>query len=202
MWGSFVRVAASAAMLGVVVDQAEAEASLNDVLRDYDSQKTPAAQRLIISSNLAGIELGLGWANTAARAQRAQTRFYCPPDNHEMAPSELVEILRGALEAEPRLGNQPIGLALLAALQRAFPCLGPPREKAASRSKRGALSARMPARKSPASRIASRSLSTRKGLPTDDRFAGAEAPFTPPPPISRSQDGANLFRVSPISGTP
>lgn len=202
MWGSFVRVAASVAVLGFLVDQAEAEASLNDVLRDYDSQKTTAAQRLTISSNLAGIELGLGWANTAVRAQRVQTRFYCPPDSREIAPPELVEILRGALEAEPRLGHQPIGFALLAALQRAFPCLDPPREKAASRSRRGALSARMTARKSPASRIASRSLSTRRGLPTDDRFAGPDAPFTPPAPISRSQDGANLFRVSPISGTP
>jgi hypothetical protein len=197
MWGSCVKVAASVAMLGILVDQAEAEASLNDVLRDYDSQKTTAAQRLIISSNLAGIEQGLGWANTAVGAQRVQTRFYCPPDSREIAPPELVEILRGALEAEPRLGNQPIGFALLAALQRALPCLGPPRERAASRSKRGALSARMAARKSPASRIASR-----RGLPTDDRFAGPEAPFTPPAPISRSQDGANLFRVSPISRTP
>jgi hypothetical protein len=202
MWGSCVKVAASVAMLGILVDRAEAEASLNDVLRDYDSQKTTAAQRLIISSNLAGIELGLGWANTALRAQRVQTRFYCPSGNHEIAPPELVEILRGALEAEPRLGNQPIGFALLTALQRAFPCLGPPGEKAASRSRRAALSARMTVRKSSALRTATRGLLTRRGLPANDKFAGTEAPFTPPAPVSRSQDGANLFRVSPISGTP
>jgi hypothetical protein len=205
MWGSLVKAAASVAMLGVLVDHAKAESSLNDVLRAYDSPQAAAAQRLTISSNLAAIELGLGWANTALRAQKIQKGFYCPPDKLEITPPELVGILRGALEAEPRLGDQPIGFALLTALQRAFPCnlaLGPAREKATSRSKRAALRARTTIRKSAARKIAARDLSTRRGSPADDRFAGPETPFSPPAPISPSRDGANLFRVSPISGTP
>jgi len=206
MWGAFVKAVAWVAVLGIFADQAKAEASLNDVLRVYDSPDATAAQRLVISSNLVGIELGLGWANTALRVQSIQTRFYCPADRQEITPAELVDILRGAREAEPRLGDQPIGLALLSALQRAFPCNvtdGPSREKAASRSRRRLLTAKMTVRKSPAAAVgATRAVLARRALRADDRFAGAEAPFTPPPPASRSPDRANGFQVPPLSGTP
>src|SRR5215218_4187629 len=107
MWGSFVNVIVAMGTLGLVVVQAQAEPSLNEVLRDFNNPESTNAQRQTISSNLAGIELGLGWANTAMRAQ-GQTRFYCLPDRQDTPSAELLDILRGALAAEPRLGDQPI----------------------------------------------------------------------------------------------
>ena len=44
------------------------------------------------------------------------------PDKFVFEPHELVDMLRDALWDEPRLGDRPIGFAVLATLQRAFPC--------------------------------------------------------------------------------
>ena len=68
-------------------------------------------------------ETALGWANTALRAQRMRRRaLYCLPDNLTIEPQELIHMLRDALWDEPRLGDRPIGFAVLVTLQRAFPC--------------------------------------------------------------------------------
>jgi len=119
----FIKAFAAVLMIGTWASQASAEASLNQILKDYDNPKAGEAQRMVISSNLTGIEVGLGWANTAIRAQRMQAPLYCPPKG-EMAASQLVDILRRALKDEPRLGERPVGFAMLAALQRSFPCQG------------------------------------------------------------------------------
>ena len=118
----FFKAAATVVMIGLWTGQAGAEASVNEILRDYDNAKASDAQRAMISSNLASIEVGLGWANTALRAQRMQAGLYCPPDKLAMTPSQVIDILRRALKEEPRLGDRPIGFALLTALQRSFPC--------------------------------------------------------------------------------
>ena len=122
MRGFRITALASVVILGAYVGQAVAEASLNEILRDYDDPKATAAQRIMISSNLSSIEVGLGWANTLLRVQRMQAGLYCPPDKMEITPQQLMDILRGTLKDEPRLGDRPIGFAVLASLQRAFPC--------------------------------------------------------------------------------
>lgn len=121
MCGWFVKTVAAVVVIGVWVGQARAEASLNEILKQYDNPNASEAQRLVIASNLSGIEVGLGWANTALRAQRMQQPLYCAPDASATS-SQLVEVLRRALKAEPRLGDRPVGFAMLAALQRAYPC--------------------------------------------------------------------------------
>ena len=122
MRGWFIKAFAAVVMLAMWVGHARAEASLSEVLRDYDNPKAGEAQRAVISSNLASIEVGLGWANTALRVQRMQAGLYCPPDKPPIPASQLIDILRRALKDEPRLGDRPVGFALLTALQRSFPC--------------------------------------------------------------------------------
>jgi hypothetical protein len=122
MRGRLIKALATVAMIGMWTGQAGAEPSLNEVLKEYDNPNTSETRRATISSNLAGIGVGLGWASTAVRAQRMQAGLYCPPDQPEMPSAQLIEILRRALKDEPRLGDRPLGFALLAALQRSFPC--------------------------------------------------------------------------------
>lgn len=109
-------------MVALWSGQVCAEPSLNEVLRDYDNPEQTVAQRMMIAKNVASIEAGLGWANTAVRAQRMQKGLYCLPDDLTIAPQELIDMLRDARGDEPRLGDRPIGFALLATLQRSFPC--------------------------------------------------------------------------------
>jgi hypothetical protein len=122
----FVKAFASIVMMGLCsgqINAENAEPSLTEILRDYDNPELSVAQRAMISSNLASIERSLGWANTALRAQRMQRRaLYCLPDNLTIEPKELIDMLRDALWDQPKLGDTPIGFAVLMTLQRAFPC--------------------------------------------------------------------------------
>ena len=122
----FIKAVASIVMMGLWSEPGNAEnaePSLTEILRDYDNPELSAAQRAMISSNLASIQRSLGWANTALRAQRMRRRaLYCLPDNLTIEPRELLDLLRDALWDEPRLGDRPIGFAVLVTLQRAFPC--------------------------------------------------------------------------------
>jgi hypothetical protein len=113
---------ASIVMMGLWAGPSTAEPSLTEIVRDYDNPKLSDAQRTMIISNLANIEIGLGWANTALRVQQMQAGLYCLPRDLTIEPQELIDLLRDALWDEPRLGDLPIGFALFATLQRAFPC--------------------------------------------------------------------------------
>ena len=117
-----IRILASVVAVAMWSQQAGAESSLVEVLKDLENPELSVTRRTMISSNLAGIETGLAWANTALRAQRMQRGLYCLPDKLEIQPQELIDLLRDSLHDEPRLGDRPIGFAVLAALQRAFPC--------------------------------------------------------------------------------
>lgn len=125
MRASFIK-AFAIVMLGLWSEQgiaASAEPSLNEMLRDYANPKLGADQRAMILSNLASIQQAFGWANTALRAQRMRRRaLYCLPDDLTIEPQELLDMLRDAAWDEPRLGERPIGFAVLVTLQRAFPC--------------------------------------------------------------------------------
>ena len=122
----FIKAFASIVMMGLWSGHCNAESaepSLAEILRDYDNPELSVAQRAMISSNLVSIERSLGWANTALRAQRMSRRaLYCLPDKLTIEPQELIDMLRDALWDEPKLGDTPIGFAVLITLQRAYPC--------------------------------------------------------------------------------
>jgi hypothetical protein len=124
--GWLIKAFASIMMIGLSSGQGnaeKAEPTLTEILREYDDPNLTAAQRATISSNLVSIERSFGWANTALRAQRMSRRaLYCLPDKLILEPHELIDMLRDALWDVPRLGDTPIGFAMLVTLQRAFPC--------------------------------------------------------------------------------
>ena len=117
----FIKAFTVIVMTGQWSGQGNAEPSLTEILRGYDSPGLSIDQRMIIVSNLANIEKAFGWANTALRAQM-QRGLYCLPDDLTIEPQELIDLLRDALWDLPRLGDTPIGFALLVTLQRGFPC--------------------------------------------------------------------------------
>jgi hypothetical protein len=120
-WWS-LRTFASIIVVALWSGECNAEPTLAEVLEELANPELTAARRTVISSNLSGIAAGLGWANTALRAQRMQRGLYCLPDNIEIQQQELIELLRDTLRDEPRLGQSPVGFGVLVALQRGFPC--------------------------------------------------------------------------------
>ena len=121
----FIKTFAALMVLVLSSGQGDAEPLLNDILKDYYNPELSVAQRMMIVSNMSNIEKALGWANTALRAQRMSRRaLYCLPNDLVIEPQELIDMLRDAVWDEPRLGERPIGFAVLVTLQKAFPCKG------------------------------------------------------------------------------
>jgi hypothetical protein len=118
-----IKAIATIMMLVLSAGQGCAEPLLNEILKDYYNPELSVAQRMMIVSNLGSIEKALGWANTALRAQRMSRRaLYCLPNDLTIEPQELIDMLRDAVWDEPRLGERPLGFAVLVTLQKAFPC--------------------------------------------------------------------------------
>jgi hypothetical protein len=103
-------------LLGV----AHAESDVNKFLRDYDAGNVVERHRM--SDYLSSIETGMSWVNVFLAEDRKERPLYCPPNTLALTGDELVDILRRALEGSPEEGSRPLGLVLMTALQKAFPC--------------------------------------------------------------------------------
>lgn len=64
---------------------------------------------------------GMRWAN-AALASRKQRQLFCEPNNVVLTDPQVIEMLRGQLNADPKFGDLPFGFAILVVLQMRFPC--------------------------------------------------------------------------------
>jgi hypothetical protein len=99
---------------------AHAETDVNKFLQDYD--RGTAAEKRLMADSLARVESGMSWVNVYLAEDRKERPVYCPPNTLAPSNEELVGILRKEAEASPSEGSRPLGLVLMLALQKAFPC--------------------------------------------------------------------------------
>jgi hypothetical protein len=64
---------------------------------------------------------GMKWAN-AALVSRRQQQLFCEPNNVVLTGPQVMEMLRGQLDADPKFGELPYGFGILVVLQIKFPC--------------------------------------------------------------------------------
>ena len=75
-----------------------------------------------VKLHVAGIADGLSWANSAVQLNGG-SRLYCPPDNLSLNDDNYINMIDSEIARSPSFdGNTYLGLVLLRALQRAFPC--------------------------------------------------------------------------------
>jgi hypothetical protein len=98
---------------------ASAEETTQYFLNIYD--RGAQAERISIETHLSDNQNGLSWAN-AYLNQKNLPKIYCIADGKVPSGSQLVGIIRRQADADPRLKMLPIGMALMIALQAAFPC--------------------------------------------------------------------------------
>ena len=70
---------------------------------------------------LAGISIGLGWANTELESRR-MPQLYCQPPDLALTYQQNIAILEAFVHKDPRSLDLPAGFILLEALKFAFPC--------------------------------------------------------------------------------
>ena len=99
---------------------ARAEMTAREMLSNYKlgSPKT----RELIEYGFRMNENGAGWLNAYLVTVRKEKPAYCLPAKLALTGTQLIDILRRTSDEEQVLRDQPWGLALLAALQKTFPC--------------------------------------------------------------------------------
>jgi hypothetical protein len=92
----------------------------NDFLQQYAA--APPERKSYFLRQVVDIEDGLAWANMALARDRKEQPLYCVPTNLALTGGQLINIVRRDVEETPSDGEYPVGLILLQALKKVFPC--------------------------------------------------------------------------------
>lgn len=88
-------------------------------LQEYDkgNLKTQETMRDILSM----LETGISWANADLASSHRQL-IYCQPSKLAITGEQALDLMRREVNENSWLANFPIGLVLVAALKKTFPC--------------------------------------------------------------------------------
>jgi hypothetical protein len=78
-------------------------------------------EKSIILTWLDGVYRGLDWANAVLKAEK-RDQWFCPPKKMAVTEEQIQSILDRYIETHDLRGSNAIGLTLLLALEKVFPC--------------------------------------------------------------------------------
>jgi hypothetical protein len=96
-----------------------AEPSAAELLKSLESKD--AGVRMLAEIALTNLAFGISWANAQVKS-KGQPAIYCAPYDISLQGDQIADILRRGVMAQPFLADAYAGQAMLAALQRTFPC--------------------------------------------------------------------------------
>jgi hypothetical protein len=105
--------------LGVIATQVHAETSVYEMFQRFDSG-TKMIHEFYLTT-LQGNYSGLESANSYLASQKA-AEIFCPPEGKIFPGEQIMEMLRLGVAADPDLGKQQLGFAVLQVFQRTYPC--------------------------------------------------------------------------------
>ena len=121
--GGPMRILATCLLLAALpLSTAHAEGSANDVLKTYRAASDDG--KMYLRGYMIGLVTAYGYTNTALKAQKSAP-FYCVPQGTDLGDEEVIGLMQRSIRKDSQLGRAPFGMALLAALQRRFPCKKP-----------------------------------------------------------------------------
>jgi hypothetical protein len=94
--------------------------NVRSILEIYDKILVPE-DRQHLESLIGGITIGLLWANAMLHSRR-QPLLYCQPKKLVPTDTQVIDMMRRAMRDNPKWGDFPLGMMVLATLQRTFPC--------------------------------------------------------------------------------
>jgi hypothetical protein len=120
--GSGRTFALAVAICCVFSQPSRAQQDLVNAAEFFDKYNSADAnRRLIYAHELGLIFLGITVANSLLTVKK-QPPLYCVPDYLAVTDDQLVTILANDIKSVPKNANASLGLALLFALVRVFPC--------------------------------------------------------------------------------
>jgi hypothetical protein len=109
---------------GIAIMPISAVADIADIFRTMDHGTS--AEKTLVRSLVKATETGFAEANSDLRNNRKEPPLYCPPEKINLTGDQLIDIVRRWVETKraqaTRIESGPMPMALLYALQDAFPC--------------------------------------------------------------------------------
>jgi len=98
---------------------ARAEANAKQFIGQYERSSEEGRKYLVGYVN--GLVTAYRWGNMALKA-KDQAPLFCVSATLEMDEDDVLKLVRFQMADDPRIGDTPIGMAVLTTLIRRFPC--------------------------------------------------------------------------------
>jgi hypothetical protein len=92
--------------------------AVTDFLKLHDE---PLAQTMA-ETKITGLQAGFSEANAYLTGTRKEAPMFCQPANLSLTADQLIDMLRRNVNERPELDQSDLASALLAVMQRTFPC--------------------------------------------------------------------------------
>jgi hypothetical protein len=92
--------------------------AVTDLLKLHDE---PIGQSLA-ETKITGLLAGFTEANAYLAGTRREAPLFCQPANLSLTADQLIDMLRRGVNEQPELDQSDLASALLAVMQRTFPC--------------------------------------------------------------------------------
>ena len=110
----------SALAASLVASQAHAEMSANELLRLYDTGD--AEMRDLLETVIDGNSNGVSWVNSYLDEFRGPSdQVYCPPDDFVTDGAGMINLMRTAIDHDPRYAELPYGATVMFTYIDKFP---------------------------------------------------------------------------------
>ena len=109
-------ILAAVFLLGLV--QPATSGAVTDFLKLHDE---PLGQGRA-ETEIMGLQAGFTEANAYLTGTRKEPPMFCQPENLRLTADQLIDMLRRRLDEQPELDQSDLASALLAVMQRTFPC--------------------------------------------------------------------------------
>lgn len=107
------------AIIALAATPAHAETDAKTFLATYDSANL--ANQRVFRNTLSVIENGISWANASLSAKR-HILLYCPPRLMVLTGGQILDMVRREVASDIGMGNYPVGMVVVMALEKVFPC--------------------------------------------------------------------------------
>ena len=114
-------ILAAVFLLGMV--QPATSGAVTDFLKLHDE---PLGQHGA-ETEIMGLQAGFTEANAYLTGTRKEAPMFCQPENLRLTADQLIDMLRRGVDKQPDLDQFDLASALLAVMQRTFPCQQNPR---------------------------------------------------------------------------
>src|SRR5438132_12197049 len=99
-----------------------AQPAMSGAVTDFLKLRDEPLGQSMAETEITGLQAGFIEANAYLTGTRKEAPMFCQPANLSLTADQLMDMLRRGVNDQPELDQSDLASALLAVMQRTFPC--------------------------------------------------------------------------------